>query len=255
MPKPKQAKPVGQSSKICLLVHSHPGVGKTRLLGTAGKGTLMIRPPTEHMDAIKTPGVEEWEVHDWNDMWEVQDYFRAEGGSEYKWAVLDNISLFQDHGLDNIWEDLLVNKPHRKAHGLDKGEYGVNMHRLGQWVRHMVGMPGFNFAIVAHTFKWEDGDERFWPYIQGKNMAPKICGYMNVVAYLEIKQGKRVLRLEETEDYFAKDQFDAFGKGRLVDPTMPKIMAAIDASRPGGKTNTARRTPAKRGARRRRTSK
>lgn len=245
MSKPAQIKPIEASKKITMMVHSFPGVGKTRLIGTGGKGTLIVKPPTDHTDSIKTPGVEMWEVQDWPDMWEVQDYFRSESAKgEYGWVWLDSASLFQDHGLDDIWEELLVRKPDRKKHGLDKGEYGVNMHRLGQWVRQMVGLPGFNFGICAHSFHWEDGDNRLWPFIQGKNMPAKICGYMNIVAYMEVKQGKRVLRLEETEEYFARDQFDAFGKGRVVEPTMPKIMSAIDAVRPSNKQTKGRRRKA-----------
>ena len=112
------------------------------------------------------------------------------------------------------------------------------MTELARWVRHMVGTPGFNFGICAHSFMFEDEgveDPRLWPWIQGKNMAPKICGYMNVVAYLEIKQEKQVLRFEETDKYFARCQYTgAFDGGKMVNPTMPKIMSKIDAVRGDG---------------------
>ena len=170
----------------------------------------------------------------------------------------------QDTGLDEIWADTIAAKPHRAQYGLDKGEYGVNMTRLARWVRSMVGIDQFNFGVTAHPLEIEDPvseEMKLQPYVQGKNMSTKVQGYMNLVAYYEKKNtGKgddkklvRVLRFEGSDRYVAKDQFDAFAEGRMVNPTMPKIMAAVEASRP---KTTARKTTTKRTAasRRRRTT-
>jgi hypothetical protein len=67
-------------------------------------------------------------------------------------------------------------------------------------------------------------------------MSTKIQGYMNVVGYLETvpqegSRPRRVLRVWGTERFEAKDQFDAFSKGRLVDPTMNKFVGAIEKAR------------------------
>ncbi len=241
MAKPDAIQPVGRVKKVSMLIHGHSGTGKTRLIGTGGKGTLIVKPPIEHTDSIRSPGAEQWEVTDWDDMWEVHDYLRQGGHQNHDIVCLDSISLFQDSGLDDIFQHAVDRKPSRKEYDLDKGEYGINMARLGRWVRHMVGMPGFDFIVTGHSFAYDDLDGRLWPYIQGKRMPEKICGYMNVVGYLEVKQGKRVMRFGETGDYFAKDQFDAFGKGRMVEPTLPKLMQTIKAAR--GSTTTTRRKP------------
>lgn len=155
---------------------------------------------------------------------------------------VDSISLWQEIGLDDIWQTVITEKPHRARYGLDKAEYGINMHRLGKWVRDMVGMADageFNFGITAHprdlpSGEGEDADEKMMPYVQGVNMATKICGYMNVVAYYGLtKKGTRCLYTQGTDNHYAKDQFDAFGeKGTLLNPTMPKIIEAIEAQRP-----------------------
>lgn len=252
-------KPVQPGRNIALLVYSIPGAGKTRLVGTGGEGTLLIRPPTDHTDSIRTPGVEEWIVHGWEEMTEVHDYLRHDG-EKHKWVWLDSISLFQDTGLDEIWADVIADKPHRAQYGIDKGEYGRNMDRLGRWVRHTVALAKdhgmFNFGITAHPFYGQtvDGESLLMPYVQGKNMAEKVCGYMNVVAYLDLvrsdddgKVTRRVLRTQATDNYYAKDQFDAFEGGRMVNPTIPKIEAAIAAARGKPKVRPAkRRTTTKR---------
>lgn len=259
MAKPDAIQPITRTKHIFMCLYADSGVGKTRLIGGHEGSTLIVRPPTEHTDSIRTPeGVDEWIVKGWNDMNEVEEYARHEGGKDYDWIWLDSISLFQDTGLDEIWADTIAAKPHRAQYGLDKGEYGVNMTRLARWVRSMVGVDQFNFGVTAHPMEMDDpvsGEVKLQPYVQGKNMTTKIQGYMNVVAYMEKKEiGKegdkkiaRVLRTEATETYVAKDQFDAFDSGRMVNPTMPKIMAAIEAAKPKAKparrksTTTTRR--------------
>lgn len=237
----KRARP----NKTCMLLYSWSGVGKTRFIG-GGPRTLIIRPPTDHTDSIRSGDAEEKVVHDWDDLNGVYEYFRQGGAADWDWAWLDSASLFQDHGLDDIWQNVIDDKPARAKHGLDKGEYGVNMHRLGLWVRHMVGLPGFNFGMTAHPMEMIDpvtGDLILMPYIQGKNMPNKMCGYMNIVAYMRVTEKKRrVLHTSATEHYYAKDQYDCLPDGKMLDPTMPKLIAAINKSRGAATTTRPRRT-------------
>lgn len=239
-----------------MFVYGPPGCGKTRLISSGGEGTLIVRPHTDHTDSVRTEGVEEWEIHDWTEMYNCLEFLRHEGAQYYKWVWLDSISLFQDTGLDDIWDGVIAKYPHRKEYSLDKGEYGINMWRLQGWVRDVVGIPKLNFGITAHPEYLPNpitGQVKLMPYVQGKNMSTKIQGYCNIVAYLEVvhKDGepRRVLRVRGTEDYEAKDQYDAFKNGRLVDPTMDKIEQAVRNIMPA---KAARRRPAKRAAGRRR---
>jgi len=251
MAKPEAIKPVQRTKHINLMVYGDPGVGKTRLIGTAPK-TLILRPPTDHTDSIRDSDAEEWVIRDWNEMAEAQEYLRHEGAKNWDWVWLDSISLWQDTGLDDIWESVIAQKPHRAEFGLDKGEYGRNMQRLARWVRHMVGMDAVNFGITAHPFEGTDinGDVKLMPYVQGVNMAEKVMGYMNMVTYLEVREKKnnggtyRVLHSQASEDYKAKDQFDALENGKLVEPTMPKIVKLIKAAQ--GTTPARSQTPKRR---------
>jgi hypothetical protein len=238
-------RPIASSIKTCMLIFGRSGIGKTRLIGS-GPNTLILHPPTDHMDSIRGGDAQEKVINDWDDMTEAYEYLRHGGHANHDWVWLDSISLFQDTGLDDIWEGVIADKPHRAKHGADKGEYGINMQRLARWVRHMVGLPGFNFGITAHQADLVDESDNalLMPYVQGKNMSNKICGYMNVVAYLEMVKDKRVLRTATTDRYYAKDQYDAFPNARMVEPTMPKIIAAIEASRNG--KGTTKRRPARR---------
>lgn len=241
--RPPGIQPISSTPKINLLVYGHPGVGKTRLIGTGPTGgkTLIIAPPTDHRDSIRGVDMEEHIVRDWASMLEIQEYLRDSGGGGYEWVWLDSISLFQDTGLDDIWSDVIRERPARARYGLDQGEYGVNMFRLGQWIRHTVGAGLFNFGITAHPVELanpfvEDSDSAepiLMPYIQGKNMSTKICGYMNTVGYLRIvrdkesSERKRVMSVELTEHWYGKDQFNAFQNNRMISPTLPRIVKRI----------------------------
>lgn len=198
-------------------------------------------------------------VKDWTDMLDALEYLRHEG-DKWDWVWLDSISLFQDVGLDDMFAAAVEAKPSRKEYGPDRAEYRVNMWRLEQFIRHAVGAELFNFGVTAHPF-WmtmqgdespESAYEKLMPWIQGKAMPTKISGYMNIVGFMEVKNNKdgerRVIHTRANQRWFAKDQFNAFGAtGDITNPTMPGIVAAIEATRSdgrgGARRGTARRTP------------
>ena len=247
---------------INLLVFADPGWGKTRLAGSSPGKTLILRPPQDHTDSIlkaDRASTKEWVLNDWDDMWEAMEFCRHDG-KQFDWIWLDSISLLQDIGLDDIWNTVITEKPARKRYGLDKQEYGINMFRLSQLIRQIVAAGEFNFGVTAHPAElaWSEDEEtmdKLMPWVQGKNMAPKISGYMNMVAFGDqTDSGKRQLHFTATSRYYAKDQFDAFPKGKLLDPTMPKIVDAIDKTRPAAKATGTSKTR-RAGTSRRRTTK
>src|SRR5215831_14327058 len=245
MAKPPQIRPISESKHTFFCVYGDPGCGKTTLAGSAGKGTLIVRPPIDHTDAIVGSGADEWVVHSWDDMLEVQEFARHEGGSEYDWIWLDSVSLWQDVGMDDIWQGVIAQKPHRLAAFYDRGEYRINMGRISEWVRYMIGNDTFNFGMTAHpfwaTFRENEGEgddvTKLMPWIQGKSMPQKLCGMMNLVAYMTVHKRKeggqlyRKLSFHGTENFYAKDGLGAFPKGYVVNPNLPAIAAASDAAR------------------------
>jgi hypothetical protein len=249
MAEPEGIKAVAETKYARICVYADPGVGKTRLIGTSPGKVLIIRPPTDHVDSLfpaDRKRVKQWVISDWDGMNQALDYLRMEGGG-WDWVWLDSASLMQDHLLDDLWETTIAEKPHRARYGLDKQEYGINMFRLGTWMRHMVGPDTFNFGFTAHPASLlpsEDPEEekKLMPWIQGKNMSPKFCGYMNQVLFMEIAKigedpSRRVLRTHATERYYAKDQFDVdVSNHRVVVPGkgeggMKKLIGLIEKQR------------------------
>lgn len=236
--------PLTDSKSIKLFVVAPSGWGKTRLAGTSAGTALFVRPPVDYVDSILPADKKrhkQWIAHDWTAMEDIFEHLRHEGEKLYDWVWFDSISSYQDIGLDDLWQTIITENPRRKRYGLDKGDYWINMQRLGRWVRDVATLSdsgAFNFGITAWPAELspspEDSeiDQKMMPWVQGKNMAMKVCGYSNIVAFGTVTaKGTRRLQLNETEHIYAKDQFDCTEKGYMLDPTMPKLVAAINKKR------------------------
>jgi hypothetical protein len=273
MPQP-QSLEVGKGKTV--MVFGVPGAGKTRYIVGGCPKCLIIRPPQDHTDSIE-PGAdcEELVVGEWGELFEIFSWLQQGAHEKFKWVWLDSLSLMQDELLDDVMDDTLMRRPDRgmdkggimvPEFGPDQGEYKLNFDRIAKWVRQMTGIAkagAFNFGITAHPFEWFDPvqEEYIWaPWIQGKGMVTKICGYMNIVAYLQEqkgdgdKPGSRVLMVDQ-KGFLGKDQLHCFpelksGRHGILDPTGQKLIKAIKGSavQPSrdGAAPKRKRTPVKR---------
>jgi hypothetical protein len=247
-----------EGSTINIIIYGEPGVGKSVLAGTSNNGLLLLNDGDEGSSAARQGSTcDSWVVHDYNDLTDAYEYLRHEDHG-YDWVWLDNASLFQEQGMDQIMEDLIAEKPHRNRFVPDMQQYLVNQNRMSLLLRNLKSLP-VNFGMTAHVMEWsdEEGETRTQPAFQGGQGAfsQKICGYMNIVGYLHVKKigdkEERILLTQKTAKRVAKDRFNALG-GRVVNPTIPKITALI--SSPSGPDPQAKKKKAS-SAPRKRTSK
>lgn len=275
-----------------MMIVGMPGVGKTPFIASGGR-TLIIHPPADNLDSVPAGApVEEIEVATWADMYEALAYCNSLPPGEFDWVWLDSLSVFQDYGVEDLLKDAITRKPARAiATGeteeivdesvqsfyvnadqeimvpefdADKQEYGINMKRIARWVRDMHGFAKagkFNFGITTHpVFGWidpTDEEDKIAPWIQGKGMITKICGYMNLIAYLTEQQRDgappQKLLLTKTPGFYGKDQFDCLpqtksGKRGLPEPTMAEFDKRLAAKR-GKSKPTAKRKKVKKARR------
>lgn len=254
----------GKDAYIRHLNYAYPGHGKTSYIGTGapeGLKVLLVRSPMDSVPLrVLGSGTKEWVVRDWEEQFQVLEYCQYHG-SEWDWIWWDCMSVAQDVLLDDLWEKVIAEKPHRNsltpAGGLDRGEYGRNMERISRWVRHMVGCNSFHFGITAHPYEGphptnDEGGVLLQPWVQGKNMVSKICGYMNTVTFMEVKENDkgvnwRRMYFRENERFYAKDQQDGFKeKGYVDNPTLAQVTAALvgGTKSKGRSTSRGRRTTA-----------
>lgn len=283
-----EPQPLEEGRGVSMLVVGMPGVGKTPFIASGPK-SLIIHPPADNMDSVPSGApVKEIVVREWSDMFEVLAYCNQLPVKENPdiWVWLDSLSVWQDYGVEDLLKDAIERKPARAVvrgetgyeiapsvqslyveggkimvpeFDADVAEYGINMKRIARWVRDMHGFAKegkFNFGITAHPHEWFDPiseEDVLAPWIQGKGMITKICGYMNLIAYLqeiprEDDEPQKVL-FTKTPGFYGKDQFDCLpetksGKRGLIDPTMEKFHKLLSDAR-SGRQGTGRRKPAK----------
>jgi hypothetical protein len=217
------------------------------LLGTLqDEQNLLIRSPVDHIDSMLTAGLggnfEERVVSTWEEMDEDIKPWLRQDGAKFGWVCVDTLPLLQDVLMDDIWAMVLREKPDRYRYGLDKQEHGINQLRLGGWMRDVIGCDLFHFLWTAHSNLMaspdqdEEGEplEKLMPSVHGGKgaLAVKFCGYSKFVGYYrKSPDGKhRVLHTDSSPVYYAKNQFDPAGKDwAMVDPTMPELIARMDA--------------------------
>lgn len=229
---------------INILLYGDNGCGKTPLIGSSPKCLILNSDPPEAVLSAKVAGstADVWNISDWSDAEEAYEYLRHERDHGYQWVWLDSITGLQFVGLDGIMEDLVAAKPHRDRYVPDKHEYLQNMNRLSTWTRDMSALP-INFGMTSHPFRFlQEGaeEEVVWPWVQGKDMPAKICGWMNIIGYVRIGRAKvggvegvhQLLHTSGRPGYYARDRFSALPPA-MVNPTVPKIQSIIE-SKVGG---------------------
>jgi AAA domain len=186
-----------------------------------------------------------WKIQTWDDMTDAFMYLANGGTSDFDWVWIDSFTGFQERGLDDIMDELVSVRSHRKKWLPDRGDYGANMNRLTLLLRDFRELP-INIGITCHVLRVEDEDDGTvtnMPYVQGKNMPEKVCAYFAVVAVMDKyeKDDKEVFRLRAgtVPKWYTKDRFRL---GTILNPTLPKIMERVEAARSGVARPPVRRT-------------
>jgi hypothetical protein len=194
-------------------------------------------------------------LHDWDEQLKHFQWGQQGGYGDFAWVWIDGLTLFEEIGMDDVFQAAIDRAPHRAEHGPDKGEYGVNRQRLSKWVRDMVGLSKagmFNFGFTAHVMDYTDPveDRELWvPQVGGYDgkMSMKMCGYTNILAYLSASEPKDKPRQEllvvDGDGFVGKDQYNCFpelksGRHGFVNPSLTDVEAAITKARKPQRTRT-----------------
>lgn len=180
------------------------------------------------------------------------DWLEAGGYKKFEWIVLDGASTLDKKVRLNFAAEAFDNNPASRTHRNlpDKPDYFNTQNFMISAISRLVDLP-VNVLITAHAMRMDDdeGDTRVMPEFQkqGGGLSNYISGLMHSVGFMR-KRSVKVKGSEKTREvrrilwqqavdpktgtiYFAKDQFDAFG--RYTDDTnMFELMGMISPEEP-----------------------
>lgn len=202
---------------LVLCIYSQGGVGKTTLATTSPAPILLDS--ENGSKALGARGIDVPVIHlkSWSD---VQD----------AWKLVKDDTTFQTVIIDPVGSflDLLVEN--EKAGGdMNLKKWGQAKERMRRFI-WAVKDSGKHVVFVAHE-KEEKDDEQVLrrPMLQA-NLWQELVNLCDVVGHLRIDgQGKRGLRVQPEQKYYAKDRFDALG-GLVEEPNVTAIIAKIHAA-------------------------
>ena len=237
-----------------LLVYGDAGCGKTVLAGSAPNSLILGCEPgyisaARVRDAFgNRPGKRKVRpIPDSATLLAGLDWLEAGGHKKFEWLVFDGSTTMETKARLGYTAEAFDNNPQSRAgRGLsDKPDYFNAQNFMKGVITRLVDLP-VNVLITAHAMRTDDdaGDRLVLPAYQGKGTEQSnfVSGMMHSVGFMRPrmvkKKGKkdkvqvrRILWQQKVDPesgtiYFAKDQFNAFGR-YTDDIDIPGLMALI----------------------------
>ncbi len=228
-----------------LLVHADPGAGKTVLGGTAPNALILATEKGTISAKRQGSTVALVDVRDHRRMRAViADLRRGRlllpTGLPPEWIVVDTLNRAQENLADDIMRSAHADNSQRSADILDMLGHQIWQSHFKKMVNALNDLDQ-NVLYLAHSSRIEDeeGDPLILPDIKGKNgtqdattMSRWVCATVDLVGYLQVskKTDRRQLMVRREGPYVAKDRYDAFPDGKIPDPNIADMAAAIDAA-------------------------
>jgi hypothetical protein len=222
-----------------IMVHAHPGQGKTRWAAGAPNSVLVSSEPGALSAARAGMQGGLVRINSWADAIAFRREVEIGNFAHRKWAIVDTVTTLQQKNLNFQVDKAVANNPRLDPDVPAQQHYLQQQSSLQRWVEWMIDYPDLNTIWLAHTMDVEDkdGGRMLMPSIQGGQdkgwkVANYIMGLMNAVGYMEMRPVRRkdadkkttsvdmVRRIlwqpytdpEKDIRYIAKDHFAAFGR-------------------------------------------
>lgn len=221
-----------------ILFYGDPGVGKTRLAGTADNvpemrkvlfvdlegGTLTLTHSNPNVDIVR--------VSSWKEMQVVYDTLHT-GNHDYSTVVLDSLTEIQKFNMYQIMLELVDFNDDRDPDVPGMREWGKNLEQMRKFVRAFRDLPMHTIftALMKNEKDKKTGLSQRMPYLAGK-LAAEVAGFLDIVCYMYVKEVEdeqvRLILTSATSEIVAKDR-----TGRLpvvmVNPDMADLINIINA--------------------------
>lgn len=244
----------GDSETKNIMVYGDSGCGKTVLAGSCPNSLVLACEPGYISAARVDLGVpvgkrKVRKIADGATLLAGLDWLEAGGYKKFDWVVLEGASTLETKVRLGYAAAAYDNNPQsRSARNLpDKPDYFNTQNFLKGAIARLVDLP-VNVLVTAHVMRMDDdqGDRLVLPAFQQRDgaLSNYVSGLMHSVGFMrkrsirekdskKVKEVRRILWQQYADPdsgtiYFAKDQFDAFG--RWTDNTnIHELMRKIDA--------------------------
>jgi hypothetical protein len=232
-------------------VHGESDTGKTVLAGTA-PNALFLTTDIEGTESARMMGstAKELRIPTFTEYCAAVDWVvRGGGAKEFEWIITDTVPELEELA----WQEQLVNDDVKRAskYQPNKADYPLVWAKVYEQLM-LLGRAPVNVLFVAHSMRidreTDDGEDTVtlaMPALGSRkrgDLSSKLVGQLGMVGYMRKtinEDGKPVRQLltESSSRWVARDRSTKLGSG-MSDPTMPKLLAKIEASA----TNTTRAT-------------
>lgn len=224
-------------------VYGESDTGKTVLAGTAPKA-LFLTTDIEGTESARAMGsnADELRISTFTEYVSAVDWLvRGKGYAEYEWVNTDTITELEEL----CWQEQLVNDDVKRAskYQPNKADYPLVWSKVYEQISLLARSP-INCLFVAHTMRidreTDDGEDTvtlampaFGSRKRG-DYSMKLCAQLGMVGYMrkvnEEGGGQvRQLLTQSSSRWVARDRTTKLGGG-MNDPTMPKLLAKVNAA-------------------------
>lgn len=243
-------KPPAESVEFLnLLIYGEPGVGKTRLAGSAAdhedtSPVLILDIEGGVISLRESPTIDVIQIRSIDKLIEVYDKLEEHKGGGYKTVVIDSLSELQKLDMKTVMEQEYNANPQRVDKDVPtQRAWGKSQERLRRIIRGFKDLPVHTImtAKVTSVTDEQTNVTHYYPAFPGK-MRGDAPGFFDVVGYMRIREeqnGKvrnRVLQIAASSKVVAKDRTDSLGivdgehTGVVINPTIPDMWQVINST-------------------------